>query len=274
MESTVEDLDFFWGLFVRAAFTITKRAMPSLIESKGESKAPCTLDATRDATRKNGTRSHFVAFCIMRCCSCLQCEQSCCYNRIYGVLITSHLVCMGLKDTRTLLRLHPHQIRRKKRSKLGRAAPCCNNSSVHIARTKQRITQQVSEWDLAPHVAYCYQCGWGLSGRLHPGAWESRVTDQRVFQNDAFSQYLGYFCQLLGWQQPDVHLWACSENLRFSSLSLSKTFLCHPVKYQLPTEQPDTTRVSDPDTLGIESLVFHSPTHAVNCQVIDHGIKV
>ncbi len=40
-------------------------------------QAPCTLDATRDATHKNGARSHFVA-------CCLQCEQSCCYNRIFA----------------------------------------------------------------------------------------------------------------------------------------------------------------------------------------------
>ncbi len=30
-------------------------------------QAPCTLDATRDATRKNGARSHFDACCFMRC---------------------------------------------------------------------------------------------------------------------------------------------------------------------------------------------------------------
>ena len=33
-----------------------------------------------------------------------------------------------------LVRPHPHQMQGEKRSKLGGAAPCCNNSSVHIAR--------------------------------------------------------------------------------------------------------------------------------------------
>ncbi len=44
----------------------------------------------------------------------------------------------------------PHWMRREKRSKSGRVAPCCNNSSVHIAHVKQCITQQALEWDLAP----------------------------------------------------------------------------------------------------------------------------
>ncbi len=35
----------------------------------------------------------------------------------------------------------------EKRSKLGCIAPCCNNSSIHIACAKQCITQQASEWD-------------------------------------------------------------------------------------------------------------------------------
>ncbi len=44
----------------------------------------------------------------------------------------------------------PHWMRREKGSKLGCIAPCCNNSSVHIAQAKQHMMQQASEWDLAP----------------------------------------------------------------------------------------------------------------------------
>ncbi len=33
-----------------------------------------------------------------------------------------------------------------------RAAPYCNNSSVHMAHAKQCMTQQASEWDLAPFL--------------------------------------------------------------------------------------------------------------------------
>ena len=35
MESTIEDLDLMLNLFVRAVFTITQRALPSLLENKG-----------------------------------------------------------------------------------------------------------------------------------------------------------------------------------------------------------------------------------------------
>ena len=35
MESTTEDLDLMLNLFIRAVFTITQRALPTLIENKG-----------------------------------------------------------------------------------------------------------------------------------------------------------------------------------------------------------------------------------------------
>ncbi len=46
------------------------------------------------------------------------------------------------------LKPHPHWTRREGRSKLGRAAPCCNNSSVHTAGNKQRVKQShAHKWD-------------------------------------------------------------------------------------------------------------------------------
>ena len=60
-------------------------------------------------------------------------------------------------------------MRREKRSKLGREAPCCNNSSVHTACAEQCIAQQLSEWDVAPFLRVRFsrrvQCGQGLKKR-------------------------------------------------------------------------------------------------------------
>ena len=59
--------------------------------------------------------------------------------------------CCEEEEAMTILsRPRQHWTRRQKRSKLGRVAPCCNNSSVHIAHAKQCITHQALEWDLAP----------------------------------------------------------------------------------------------------------------------------
>ena len=61
----------------------------------------------------------------------------------------------------------PVWTRREKRSKLGSKLGhvACFNSSIHIARAKQHIMQQASEWDMAPFFRVRFsrrvQCGRG-----------------------------------------------------------------------------------------------------------------
>ncbi len=51
--------------------------------------------------------------------------------------------CLTRPKNTKCCRPHPHQRRREKQSKLGGAALCWNNSSVHIAHTKQRDATSV-----------------------------------------------------------------------------------------------------------------------------------
>ena len=44
-----------------------KRELCGDLKKTSVFEAPCTLDATCEATRNNGARSHFVACCVMRC---------------------------------------------------------------------------------------------------------------------------------------------------------------------------------------------------------------
>ncbi len=75
-------------------------------------------------------------------------------------------VSLRLGEAFNAPRPRPHWTRRQKRSKLGHIAPNCNNSSIHITCTKQRIMQQASEWDVAPFCCVRFsrrvQCGRGL----------------------------------------------------------------------------------------------------------------
>ena len=60
----------FWVIYACAPFARCFRPQRPPGRHVGflmRSQAPCTLDATHNATRKNGARSHFVACCVMHC---------------------------------------------------------------------------------------------------------------------------------------------------------------------------------------------------------------
>ena len=63
MDTSIEDLDSFLNMFVRAPFTIMKQAMPSLIENKGRSAWIFTWVLCSDfATNQNPFQTHKLTF--------------------------------------------------------------------------------------------------------------------------------------------------------------------------------------------------------------------
>ena len=108
---------------------------------------------------------------------------------------------------RWFLRPRPHWTQRESQRKSGRTAPCYSNSSIHITCTKQRITRQASEWDVAPFFRVRFsrrvQCGWGLKSLgQHPertqrscfppfSAWKFYVSSQKCL----VTTYTPLLCQ-------------------------------------------------------------------------------
>ncbi len=123
-----------WGQFVLEILWFPSQGDSHPL-SPSPPEAPYTLDSTQKVTRNNGARSHFDSCCLAHCL----------VHAVWTLLLLQWgfrvLVCFASRVASGVHMPHPHWTRRARLSKLGRATPC-NNSSVHIARPKQRMRQE------------------------------------------------------------------------------------------------------------------------------------